>query len=62
RRYDFSASAPPRPTFNMRHHGIQPYSNTSGLQTKDSSGSGAFTSSRGDDSEVTFGAQMEVWW
>ncbi|WP_243395121.1 carbohydrate porin, partial [Klebsiella pneumoniae] len=38
------------------------YSNTSGLQTKDSSGSGAFTSSRGDDSEVTFGAQMEVWW
>ncbi|PCQ01759.1 maltoporin, partial [Klebsiella pneumoniae] len=35
---------------------------TSGLQTKDSSGSGAFTSSRGDDSEVTFGAQMEVWW
>ncbi|MEX7647310.1 hypothetical protein AB6V60_14480, partial [Klebsiella pneumoniae] len=26
------------------------------------SGSGAFTSSRGDDSEVTFGAQMEVWW
>ncbi|MCL0335838.1 hypothetical protein, partial [Escherichia coli] len=37
-------------------------SNTSGLQTKDSSGSGAFTSSRGDDSEVTFGAQMEVWW
>jgi maltoporin len=38
------------------------YSNTSGLQTKDSSGSGTFTSSRGDDSEVTFGAQMEVWW
>ena len=34
------------------------YSNTSGLQTN-SSGSGTFTSSRGDDSEVTFGAQME---
>lgn len=38
------------------------YSNASGLQTKDSSGSGMYTSSRGDDSEVTFGAQMEVWW
>ncbi len=35
------------------------YSNTSGLQTKDSSGSGAFTSSRGDDSEVTFGARWK---
>lgn len=38
------------------------YSNASGLQTKDSSGSGMYTSSRGDDSEITFGAQMEVWW
>lgn len=38
------------------------YSNTSGLQTKDGSGNGVYTSSRGNDSEVTFGAQMEVWW
>ena len=38
------------------------YSNTTGLATKDSTGNGIYTSSRGSDSEVTFGAQMEVWW
>ncbi|WES70752.1 maltoporin [Superficieibacter sp. HKU1] len=28
----------------------------------DSTGNGQFSSSRGDDDEFTFGAQMEIWW
>ncbi|MEB4676576.1 maltoporin [Enterobacteriaceae bacterium G50] len=35
---------------------------TSRYAMSDSSGNGQMTSSRGDDDEITFGAQMEIWW
>ena len=34
----------------------------SGVAMRDTSGTGINTSSRGDDDEWTFGAQMEIWW